>query len=74
MLRTSHFAVNDSVQWKDSFNVARGKHDLSDPVYSDEVYEMLEKTTRNNHRHISVDHQALKIMFRIMFGYIRPEL
>jgi len=74
MLRTSHLTVNHSVKWKDSFNVARGRHDLEDPVYKDPVYEMLERTTKNNHRCISVNHQVLKIMFRIMFGYIRPEL
>jgi len=35
---------------------------------------MLEGITQNNHLRIATDHLAVEMMFRILFGYVRPEL
>ena len=66
--------MKQSADWKASFNRARDAHDLDDPVYRDPVYTMLHDTTQNHHMRIALDYHAWVVMFRIMFGYFRPEL
>ena len=43
-------------------------------MYTDPIYRMLQETTINHHKRIGLENHAWILMFRIMFGYIRPEL
>jgi len=71
-IRNSRTATEDARAWRGSFNVA--SDNLSDPVYSDPIYNMLHETTKNTFKRIHLDGHAWLLLFRIMFGYIRPEL
>jgi hypothetical protein len=57
-----------------SFERARARHNLDDPVYSDPVYQMLQETTESHHARLALEDHAKVLVFRILFAYIRPEL
>jgi hypothetical protein len=57
-----------------SFERARAQQSLDDPVYFDPVYRMLLETTESHHGRLALEHHAKVLVFRILFGYIRPEL
>jgi len=71
-IRNSRISTEDARAWKNSFNVVN--ENLSDPIYSDPIYDMLYETTNSTYKRIQLDGHAWLLLFRIMFGYIRPEL
>jgi len=71
-IRNSRVAYEDARAWRNSFNVASG--DSNDPVYGDSIHNMLHEAAKNQYKRIQLENHTWLLLFRILFGYIRPEL